>query len=104
MSAARSSRVTRDMARVLRRLLEAPGVTVTTADLLEALYGDREDGGPDGAEAVLHQYVSRLRRELPAEAIDTLRGYRLSCGAVASARAIIEDVEATAPRPRRRST
>ena len=37
------------------------GEWLTREELLDALYGDREDGGPDAAEACLDQTLHRMR-------------------------------------------
>lgn len=43
-------------------LARAPGRSVMRDTLIEALYGDRADGGPERADHVIKAHVSQLRR------------------------------------------
>lgn len=67
--------------RVLVRLIKARGAMVTREQMVDALYGDRHDGGPDLAEFTLQSHVSKLKKKLAGSAwtIQSRRfeGYRL---------------------------
>lgn len=49
-------------ARILRELIDKP--YATTNDLANAVYCDREDGGPDTAESLIKKFVAGLRPKL----------------------------------------
>lgn len=61
------------------------GQWVTRDELIDALYADREDGGPDDADGVLDQTLHRLRAS--GVMIESRRVYRIPprVGAVAAA-------------------
>jgi DNA-binding response OmpR family regulator len=67
--------------RALVRLIKARGAMVTREQMVDALYGDHSDGGPDLAEFTLQSHVSKLKKKLAgsAWAIQSRRfeGYRL---------------------------
>jgi hypothetical protein len=50
------------------------GQWITRAELLDALYADREDGGPAGADAVLQVTLHRMRAAgIPIESTHVYR-------------------------------
>lgn len=49
--------------RIIGALRRANGRMVSQSTLVDAMYGDREDGGPDDAKRVLHVLICRLRRQ-----------------------------------------
>lgn len=50
---------------LLRRLLLVPaGARLTSADLVDCIYGHREDGGPEWAGTLTRVIVGRLRAKL----------------------------------------
>ena len=54
--------------KILAALEARRGEWVTVAELVEALYGDREDGGAEAACVVVRYAVHRLRRRgVPVE-------------------------------------
>lgn len=56
---------------VLERLVAARGAPVTLRRLIDAVYGDDEDGGPVSADTNIRIYVRKLDRKL------TPRGFRV---------------------------
>lgn len=66
---------------ILNLLLRAKGRSVFSVKLVDELYGDDPDGGPDNAEGCVQSHISKLRRKLRPRGwlIDSRRfdGYRL---------------------------
>src|ERR1700719_2577020 len=48
--------------RIVGTLLLRPGQRISTEELLDSVYGDDPEGGPEFAARALHVHVSRLRR------------------------------------------
>ena len=73
--------LTRSEAVVFDALNRKRGIFVPPAELQEALYGEREDGGPLTAEGIVRNVVHRVRRKLPGLNIETKYyfGYRIAC-------------------------
>lgn len=67
--------------RILTRLIRAQGGIVPTEAVIDAMYGDFEDGGPESARTCLENHVSRLRGKLAPWGwtikCDRFLGYRL---------------------------
>lgn len=65
--------------RILRALYDARGRVVGYDRLIEAVYHDRTDGGPETAHALLKVYICRLRKVLGRDSITCTHrvGYRL---------------------------
>lgn len=59
--------------RILTRLMLGNGATVSKAVIVEELYGDRPDGGPDTAEKVVESHISKLRKRIKP------RGWTIRC-------------------------
>lgn len=51
---------------VLRALAEVYPSSLSTERVIFALYGDDVDGGPVTADRAVHQFISRIRKRLPA--------------------------------------
>ncbi|GLS29598.1 Transcriptional regulatory protein, C terminal [Mesorhizobium albiziae] len=49
---------------VLRRLARRPGHWVSIRELIDAVYGDRADGGPESAEQIIRNRISMLMPRL----------------------------------------
>jgi DNA-binding response OmpR family regulator len=62
---------------ILMKLIQRPGVPVSTEQMIWHLWGDDINGGPGNAENTLHQWILRLRRLSPWP-IRTSRGYGYS--------------------------
>lgn len=62
-----------DLDRTLSALEKAYPGSLTTDELVEALYADRKDGGPAAPDKQVAKYINRLR----AKGITIKRGYRL---------------------------
>jgi len=81
-------------AQILSILYEAKGRSILKESLLNALYCEREDGGPD-SRSIISVVVYRIRKNIPQGSIISARregaGYRLSpVGIEACSRAISE--------------
>lgn len=63
--------------KIYEALRNAHGEIVPKSALIDAMYGDREDGGPDSAETVMRICVSSLRRKLGTP-IQSCTGYRIA--------------------------
>ncbi|HDZ73184.1 MAG TPA: winged helix family transcriptional regulator [Aurantimonas coralicida] len=65
--------------RLLAVLRSARGAWVRTGDLVDAIYGDRADGGPVTADTIVRVWAYTLRRRLPDGIMGSRqgRGYRL---------------------------
>lgn len=50
---------------LLTRLIKSPGKAVTNQSLITALYGDRADGGPLGANGMIKVLISKIRERAP---------------------------------------
>lgn len=69
-----SDRLTAQQIEILRRLVRGGGAWVTRAMLVDHLYGERDDGGPEGAERTIDVQLCRVRKVVGAHAIGTLYG------------------------------
>lgn len=49
---------------VLSRLIEARGAWVSMENMIDTLYGDRADGGPDRANKTVQCHISKLRKRM----------------------------------------
>lgn len=73
--------------RILRRLAASQGRIVSETALIDVLYGDDPNGGPDDPGDCIRTFIKRLRRRLPPGAIENQPGlgYRLCAGVDVSA-------------------
>lgn len=73
---------------VIAALCAVPGRRVSTCELVEFMYGDRPDGGPDDAPNVIRHRIHSLRSKLPRVglAIDTIPQFGYAIEVVAAAR------------------
>lgn len=73
--------------RILRRLAASQGRIVSETALIDVLYGDDPNGGPDDPGDCIRTFIKRLRRRLPEGAIENRHGvgYRLHEGVDVSA-------------------
>lgn len=66
---------------VILRLRQAAGAIVTNAQLVDFVYGDRPDGGPEAAEKCIQSHVCKARKRISAVGwtvtAERFRGYRL---------------------------
>ncbi|PSJ60766.1 winged helix-turn-helix domain-containing protein [Pseudaminobacter soli (ex Li et al. 2025)] len=73
--------LTRSQAEILRAIVGAKGRTVTHDHILDALYRDDPDGGPEYARTIVTVFISQLRKKLAGTGIDIMTvwgvGYRL---------------------------
>lgn len=73
--------IQRRQKQVLEMLLRSPGRFVAKSRIIDAIYGDDPDGGPDDAEGSVQAHISKLRRLLKplGYSIESARfdGYRL---------------------------
>lgn len=84
--------LTRSQAVLLRHLMDA-GRSVTRADLADALWAHREDGG--GGDGTIHSFLNQLKPKLrPGFRIDNHRshGWRLVVDQEALERAVVRQV------------
>ena len=56
--------LTPQQARIYERVRKAGKWGIRSDDLIDWLYADREDGGPDSAVKVLHCQVSKMNKRL----------------------------------------
>ena len=62
---------------IFRKLAERPGKPVSKRQLLDELYGDDPNGGPDWGSKIIEMHVSNLRKKCPWR-IQTRYGYGYS--------------------------
>jgi DNA-binding response OmpR family regulator len=66
---------------IILRLRQAAGAIVTNDNLVDFVYGDRLDGGPENAAQCIQTYVSKANRKIRplgwSVVAERFRGYRL---------------------------
>lgn len=74
-------RMPRREADVVLRLRQAAGALVSKGQLIDFIYGDRIDGGPDTADKIVETHISRARNKIEQAGwtieVERFRGYRL---------------------------
>jgi DNA-binding response OmpR family regulator len=74
-------RMPRRQADVILRLRQAAGGVVTNAQLIDFVYGDQPDGGPESASFCIQSYICKARPKIQAVGwtvtVERHIGYRL---------------------------